>query len=77
MKKVKEFDIIQLKKKNKAILAWFEYQIKNGEIRNDTAIKHEIEEESDDLDKIENNFNKALIKLGGKIGERVNLWICW
>ena len=28
MKKIKEFDIIQLKKKNKAILAWFEDKLK-------------------------------------------------
>ena len=48
-----------------------------GEINNDTSIKHEIEEESEELDKIENDFNKALIKLGGKVGEKVSLWICW
>lgn len=77
MKKIKEFDIIQLKKKNKDIKKWFDEQIDSGEIRNDTGYKHTVEAKNEDNDDIENNFNAALVKLGAKINETVNLWICW
>jgi len=71
MKRIKEFDIVQLRKKYKAINNWFEDQVSNGEIRNDTGVQYTVDDDDDE------EMDKALIKLGAKSGETVLLWVSW